>query len=116
MTEPLFKKALKEAGDAAIPAPQPEELGLYPPEVAAPLVVFLASNEAAWINGQIIAIDGPRLVLWSHHKQLRWAHMFPQWTVETLMKHFKDTVGADLERFGVDVISYFDRPSAPKKQ
>lgn len=116
MTEPLLNKALKEAAEAGMPAPQPEELGFYSAETAAPLVVFLASDEAAWINGQVIAVDGPRLVLWSHPKQARAGHMFPQWTVETLMKYFKDTVGAELESFGTDILPYFHRPTAPGKQ
>jgi len=116
MTEPLLNRALKEAEAAGRPAPQPEELGIYPPEFAAPLVVFLASDQAAWINGQVIAIDGPRLVLWSHPNQVRTAHMFPKWTVETMMEHFRETVGAKLESIGPDIIAYFNRPTAPKNQ
>ena len=115
MTEPLFKKAVKEAEEAGRPVPKPEDLGIYPPEAAAPLIVYLASDEAAWINGQTIAIDGPRLVLWSHPKQLRSAYMFPQWNVEKLMKHFRETVGLELDKFGPDFLSYYDRPTAPKK-
>lgn len=114
MMEPLFNRAVKEAEAAGMPVPQPEELGMYRPEAAAPLVVFLASDEAASINGQVIAIDGPRLVLWSHPRQVRTGYMFPFWTVETLSKYFRDTVGAQLETVGTDVISYFDRPTAPK--
>ena len=94
MTEPLINRAIKNAQDAGKPAPNPEELGVYPPEAAAPLVVFLASDEASWINGQILAIDGPRLVLWSHPNEIRTAFMFPKWTVETMLKHFKGTIGS----------------------
>ncbi|MDY6853813.1 MAG: 3-oxoacyl-ACP reductase family protein [Thermodesulfobacteriota bacterium] len=94
MTEPLINRAIKNAKEAGKPAPNPEELGVYPPEAAAPLVVFLASDEASWINGQILAIDGPRLVLWSHPNEVRTAFMFPKWTVETMLKHFKGTIGS----------------------
>lgn len=94
MTEPLINRAIKNAKEAGKPAPNPEELGVYPPEAAAPLVVFLASDEASWINGQILAIDGPRLVLWSHPKEIRTAYMFPGWTVETMLKYFKGTIGS----------------------
>ena len=114
MMEPLLNRAVREAKEAEIPLPKPEDLGIYPPEAAAPLAVFLASDEGAWINGQVIAIDGPRIVLWSHPRQSRTAYMFPQWTVETLLEYFKDTVGAKLESVGTDVISYFDRPTASK--
>ncbi|MDY6835847.1 MAG: 3-oxoacyl-ACP reductase family protein [Chloroflexota bacterium] len=115
MTEPLLNKALKEASDAGLPEPQAEDLGFYSASTAAPLVVYLASDEAAWINGQVIAVDGPRLVLWSHPKQARAGYMFPQWTVDLLMKHFKETVGAELESFGTDILPYFHRPTAPGK-
>ena len=94
MTEPLINRAIKNAKEAGKPAPNPEELGVYPPEAAAPLVVFLASDEASWVNGQILAIDGPRLVLWSHPKEIRTAYMFPGWTVETMLKYFKGTIGS----------------------
>ena len=94
MTEPLINRAIRNAQDAGKPAPNPEELGVYPPGAAAPLVVFLASDEASWINGQILAIDGPRLVLWSHPNEIRTAFMFPKWTVETMLKHFKGTIGS----------------------
>ena len=115
MMEPLLKRAEKQAREAGKPVPQPEELGIYPPEAAAPLVAFLSSDEAAWITGQVIAIDGPRIVLWSHPQQVRTAYMFPLWTVDTLMKLFKDTVGEKLENVGTDVISYFDRVKTPNQ-
>lgn len=116
MMQPLLDRAVKEAEEAGLPVPQPEELGIYPPEAAAPLVVFLASDYADWISGQVIAIDGPRLVLWSHPAQVRTAYMLPFWTVEKFMEHFKESVGGRLEKVGTDVISYFDRPTAPKKR
>ena len=115
MMEPLLKRAEKQALEAGKPVPKPEELGVYPPEFAGPLVVFLASDEAAQINGQVIAIDGPRLVLWARPYEVRTGYMFPRWTVDTLMKHFKDTIGAKLEGVGIGVISYFDQVTAPKK-
>lgn len=110
MTEPLLQSVVKKATEANQPIPSPEELGFYEPESAAPLVVFLSSEAAGWINGQVIAIDGPRLVLWSHPKQARVAYMFPRWSVETLLHYFKDTIGAELETFGVsEVIPYFEQ-------
>jgi len=93
MTEPLLARAVKHANEAGMPIPKPEELGIYPPEAAAPLVVFLASDEAALINGRVIGIDGPQLVLWATPQESRTAYMYPGWTVETLMKHYKGALG-----------------------
>jgi 3-oxoacyl-[acyl-carrier protein] reductase len=110
MTEPLIQRAVQQARESGKTAASPEEMGFYPPEAAAPLVVFLASDQADWINGQVIAIDGPRLVLWSHPKPGRTAYMFPGWSVDTLLRYFRTTVGTELESFGVtEVIPYFEQ-------
>lgn len=110
MTEPLFRQVVQKARESGNPVPSPEELGFYSPEAAAPLVVFLASDQAGWINGQVIAVDGPRLVLWSHSKPVRVAYMFPSWSVETLRQYFRGSIGEALESFGVsEVIPFFQK-------
>jgi NAD(P)-dependent dehydrogenase (short-subunit alcohol dehydrogenase family) len=81
-------------------APTDAELGFYKPEEAAPLVVFLASDEAAWINGQFICIDGPRLAICEHTHHAKTAIMPGGWTPELLLEHFKTTVGMPLQAYG----------------
>jgi len=76
------------------------DLGYYKPEEAAPLVVFLASEEADWINGQFICIDGPRLALCEHTHHAKTAIMPGGWTSELLLEHFKTTVGMPLQAYG----------------
>jgi NAD(P)-dependent dehydrogenase (short-subunit alcohol dehydrogenase family) len=46
------------------------ELGFGPPQDAAGVVVFLASDAAAGITGQAIGIGGDRLALWSHPSEV----------------------------------------------
>jgi NAD(P)-dependent dehydrogenase (short-subunit alcohol dehydrogenase family) len=46
------------------------ELGFGPPEDAAGLVAFLASEAAAGITGQAIGVGGDRLALWSHPSEV----------------------------------------------
>jgi hypothetical protein len=46
------------------------ELGFGPPQDAAGVVVFLASEAAAGITGQAIGIGGDRLALWSHPSEV----------------------------------------------
>ncbi len=99
MTEPLIERAKKAAIEAGNPEPSAGELGLGEPEDIACLVVFLASDEASWLNGQIIASNGDRLALWSHPKMIRFAFMPGGWTVELLQKHFKTAIG-ELEGVG----------------
>ena len=80
--------------------PTDAELGYYKPEEAAPLVVFLASDEAGWINGQFICIDGPRLALCEHTHHAKTAIMPGCWTPELLLEYFKTTVGMPLQAYG----------------
>lgn len=39
------------------------------PENVAPLFVYLTSDEAKWITGQVIALGGERLALWQHPRE-----------------------------------------------
>jgi NAD(P)-dependent dehydrogenase (short-subunit alcohol dehydrogenase family) len=80
--------------------PTDADLGYYKPEAAAPLVVFLASDEANWISGQFICIDGPRLAICEHTHHAKTAIMPGGWTSELLLEHFKTTVGMPLQAYG----------------
>lgn len=69
MTETVpFLKPFVDALQAGEPLPPyaRRELAFGPPEDAAGLVAFLASDAAAGITGQAIGIGGDRLALWSH--------------------------------------------------
>lgn len=88
------------AVDRNAPPPTDADLGYFRPEEAAPLVVFLASEEAHWINGQFICIDGPRLAVCQHTHHAKTAFMPGGWTVDLLLAHFKSTVGSPLQPFG----------------
>ncbi len=100
----LTEKGRERAKQAALARherpPTDEELGYYKPEEAAPLVVFLASEEAGWINGQFICIDGPRLAICEHTHHAKTAIMPDGWTTELLLKHFKTAVGTPLQAYG----------------
>ncbi|MFG1922531.1 SDR family oxidoreductase [Cryptosporangium sp. NPDC048952] len=63
-----FLKPYVDALEAGEPLPPfaRRELGFGPPEDAAGLVAFLASDAAADITGQAIGVGGDRLALWSH--------------------------------------------------
>jgi NAD(P)-dependent dehydrogenase (short-subunit alcohol dehydrogenase family) len=100
----LTEKGRERAKQAALArreqAPTDAELGYYQPEEAAPLVVFLAGDEAGWINGQFICIDGPRLAICEHTHHAKTAVMPAGWTAELLRKHFKTAVGTPLQAYG----------------
>ena len=100
LTETRREQAKQAALERHEQPPTDADLGYYKPEEAAPLVVFLASDEADWINGQFICIDGPRLALCEHTHHAKTAIMPGGWTSELLLEHFKTTVGMPLQAYG----------------
>jgi NAD(P)-dependent dehydrogenase (short-subunit alcohol dehydrogenase family) len=94
------ERAKQDARDRHEQPPTDLDLGYYQPEEAAPLVVFLASDEAHWINGQFICIDGPRLAICEHTHHAKTAVMPGGWTVEQLLEHFRTAVGTPLQPYG----------------
>jgi 3-oxoacyl-[acyl-carrier protein] reductase len=100
MTEPLIERARQRAKESRAPEPSLEEMEFGEPEEVAPLVVYLACDEAGWVNGQIISLGGSRLALYSHPNMIRYAFMPQGWTVDLLQQQFKATVGSELESLG----------------
>ncbi len=70
-------------------------------EDCAGLVVFLASDQAAWVTGQCIGIGGDRLSLWSHPTEIRSAFRDGGWTADQVAEVFSTTVGESLESYGI---------------
>ena len=100
MSAPLIERAQKAAVERNEKPPTGADLGYFEPETAAPLVVFLASEQADWINGQLIGIDGPQLSLCTNAHRVRSATMPGGWTVENMLENFKAELGTPLEYFG----------------
>ena len=57
------------------------------PDKIAPVAVFLASDAAAEVNGQIFAVRGNEIFLMSQPRPLRSAHRSEGWTPETIAEH-----------------------------
>jgi 3-oxoacyl-[acyl-carrier protein] reductase len=66
------------------------------PEAVGALVAYLASEEAAFINGQTIGVGGDRISLWSKPEIVASAFEAGPWTVESLQKRFRATIGKGL--------------------
>lgn len=58
------------------------------PEKIAPLVVYLASDQAQEVSGQIFAVRGNELVLFSQIRPIRNMQLDNGWTVETIAETF----------------------------
>jgi len=86
------------ARDEAAARAMAERLG--PPERIAPLVVYLASDDADWISGQVIGVSNERISLGLHPRESRQAFCAGGWTVDELRRRFRATSGAMLEPCG----------------
>ncbi|MCH2172011.1 SDR family oxidoreductase [Myxococcota bacterium] len=72
----------------------------------APLAVYLLSDHAEWITGQVVFLSGDTLALLDHPREKRFAFRPEGWSLEDLCLHFRDTIGANLEMPGMDVPIY----------
>jgi len=81
MTSGLFSPAAK--GRAGAPL---EQLQAMTPEKNAPLAVFLASDSARDVNGQIFAVRKDELFVFSQHRPVRAAHCAEGWTPEAIAR------------------------------
>ena len=66
-----------------------------PPEAIAPVVVFLASDRAAHVTGQVIGVRGNEVTLFSHPAALRTATRAEGWTAEALGEVYDRALGQD---------------------
>ncbi|MBI3742838.1 MAG: SDR family NAD(P)-dependent oxidoreductase [Chloroflexi bacterium] len=78
----------------------------WPPEHVAPIAVFLASDDAANVTGQIVRLEGDTLSLLSHPKMIAPAVFPGGWTVADIRKHFHSTLGQRLEPVGLRAKTY----------
>jgi NAD(P)-dependent dehydrogenase (short-subunit alcohol dehydrogenase family) len=78
-------------------------LGLGLPEDVAPLLVFLASAQAAAITGQCIGIGGDKLSLWSHPSEIGVAYREGGWDAGAIARVWSTSVGQRPETFGDEI-------------
>jgi NAD(P)-dependent dehydrogenase (short-subunit alcohol dehydrogenase family) len=76
------------------------ELGFGPPEDAAGLVVFLASDAAAGISGQAIGIGGDRLAVWAHPSEVAVEFHDGGWSAEDIAAAWPSTLARHQQSVG----------------
>jgi NAD(P)-dependent dehydrogenase (short-subunit alcohol dehydrogenase family) len=87
-----------EAGEPVPPSLRRRGLGV--PEDVAPLVVFLASDAAADVTGQAIAMGGDRLALWSHPREVVTLLQEGGFTDRSLAELFSTVLLPQLQPYG----------------
>jgi NAD(P)-dependent dehydrogenase (short-subunit alcohol dehydrogenase family) len=96
--EPLIESVA--AGEPFPPAVRREHAIGWPSECA-PLVVFLASDEAAGVTGQAIGIGGDKLTLYSHPAELAHEYHDGGWTADEIAAQWQAQFAAQAQPSGV---------------
>ncbi len=89
MTAALYERSGKE--------PPPEE----DPSLNAPLVAYLASEQAADVNGQILGRTEYAYTLFQHPKQIAWMWNDGPWTAALVAERFDKGLGQHLQHVGM---------------
>ena len=95
-------ESLVEQAEQGKPLPRQvrRDLALGPPEDAAGLVVFLASDAAAEITGQCIGIGGDKLSIWSHPTEVAVEYRDGGWSADAIAETWSSTVGQAVQDVG----------------
>ena len=89
MTAGLYERSGQE--------PPPEEN----PALNAPLLAFLASEQAADVNGQIMGRSEYAYTVFQHPKQIGWMWKEDGWTPGEVAQHFDKSLGQHLQQVGM---------------
>ena len=73
-----------------------EKIKKMGPEHVAPLAVFLASDEAREVSGQVFGVCGKEIMLFGHMRPITRIHHDAGWTPERLAEMFMGTLGHHL--------------------
>ncbi len=100
-TVPYFSAAIEadKAGEA-MPDFFRKELGFGTAADVAGLVVFLSSDDAANITGQVIGVGGDRLQIWGHPEPVVTEYLEGGWNYEALQARGRSIVEENLQEVG----------------
>jgi 3-oxoacyl-[acyl-carrier protein] reductase len=77
------------------------DLPFVDPALNGPFVAWLASDDAAWVTGQIFGTGGDRVVILEQPRYGTGMFQPGGWSVEDLQRHMKPVFGTRLEPFGL---------------
>jgi len=93
MTQVVIDRVGRQAADRGVEPPTPRQIGLGDPDDVAKIVVFLASDHAAGVNGQFITFNGSKMALWALPREVS-IERRDHWAVDDIVRDFEKTVGA----------------------
>ena len=84
------------------------------PAMNAPIVAFLASDQAADVNGQIFGRTDFSYTIFQHPKQIAWMNKDGGWDTESVAEQFDGTLGQHLQKVGMVMPAGLSQDSARK--
>jgi NAD(P)-dependent dehydrogenase (short-subunit alcohol dehydrogenase family) len=90
-----------EADGTPLPDWLRQDYALGPVDDVAPIVVFLASDESAQVNGQTIGLGGDRLALWGYPEEVSTVFRNGGWDAESVAGAFRDGLGEVMQSYGI---------------
>ena len=89
-----------------------------PPEMAAPFLVYLASDDAYWVHGQVFRAAGESIRIMEQPKYGDGMYMPGGWTVEGIQQNFRQVFFGRLEDFGVrkEPYPYYEGLPGPEEK
>ena len=82
------------------------------PAMNAPLVAYLASEQAGHVNGQLFGRTDFSYSLFQHPKQIAWMHKDGGWDAESVAEQFDTMLGQHLQTVGMVMPSGLSQDSA----
>lgn len=82
------------------------EVPFIDPNLNAPAVVYLVSDEGNWVTGQVIGTGPDRLVVMNQPSYGPTVLREDGWTVDAVRRYFKTSLGGQLQPFGLRKVPY----------
>lgn len=88
MTQVVFDRVAAGAKQAGKPVPAPQQMGFGKPEHIANMMLWLASEQAAEVNGQCFTCSGSKIAVWNHPQEQAVGIKEAPWSVDEISAHF----------------------------
>lgn len=98
MTQVVFDRAEAQAQAQGTPPPDRQSLGFGVPDEVAIGLLWLVSDRAKHLNGQVLSCNGRKVALWTHPSEFALKFRDSPWTLDDLDQHFKDVAPAEIHR------------------
>jgi short-subunit dehydrogenase len=92
--------AISPLADTRMEPPRPLSTARPEPDTIAPAVVYLLSDLAAEITGQVVRVAGRVLTLVTAPRLRQPASIRERWTVDSIAEEFRTTLGPHLQPLG----------------